>query len=109
MEEENDEGFPDFQDMPSVLQLMAVAENGVCTLSLCLACSLGEKFTALIQNPCPHDRDEGLKSKRGPNVQVQIGKERISNSPKICTILVVFHGLFGAFHHIALFLCVIRY
>lgn len=45
MEEENDEGFPDFQDMPSVLPLMAVAEDGLSIL--CLA----EKFTALIQNP----------------------------------------------------------
>lgn len=51
MEEENDEGFPDFQDMPSVLLLMAVAENGMCTLALCLACSLAETFTTLIQNP----------------------------------------------------------
>lgn len=51
MEEENDDDFPDFQDMPSVLLLMAVAENGVCTLSLCLTCSLAEQFTTLIQNP----------------------------------------------------------
>lgn len=40
MEEENEEGFPDFQDMPSLLLLMAVAEYSVCTLSLCRSESL---------------------------------------------------------------------
>lgn len=48
MEEENDEGFSDFQDMPSV---MAIAEIGVRSLSLCLACSFAERLTALTQNP----------------------------------------------------------
>lgn len=40
MEEEKDEGFPDFQDMASVLLLMAVAETGACATSLCHTCSL---------------------------------------------------------------------
>lgn len=40
MEEENDEGFPDFQDMPALLLLMAVAEYGACTLCLSLSVSV---------------------------------------------------------------------